>query len=155
MVNRLPYVSPQSDLFGLDFSSSHVPASPVTPVKPKKPAATPQGSPSLVSSPIVSLTDRLKEFRITSDKKGLREFQVPDKKGKGKGKEKDQGGNGLQYYSKPGDLKKRLQLLLASKKAGNDSKNLVNEAMEIIDLLLENHQRSKAEHRQIFNFLRA
>jgi hypothetical protein len=142
-------MSPSDDLFGIDMGQPSTSfASPATPVKAKgNPAATSQGSPSLVPSPIVGLVNSLREFRVTDKKE-------EDKK---KGKKKMppfQGGSGLQYYSKPSELKARLQLLLASKKAGNDSK-LVNEAMEIIDLLLEKHQLSKTEHRQIFNFLRA
>jgi len=50
-------------------------------------------------------------------------------------------------------LKKKLNLLLAAKRAGNDSKQMRNDAMEIIDLLLQKHQLTKQQHKQIFNFL--
>jgi hypothetical protein len=45
LMSQLPFVSPQSDLYGLDSSSFHMPyspPSPVTSVKAKKQATTPQ-----------------------------------------------------------------------------------------------------------------
>jgi hypothetical protein len=67
--------------------------------------------------------------------------------------QKQQSGSGIVFYSNPKQLKKKLDLLLASRQAGNDSKALVNEGMQIIDLLLRDRKISQKEHRRIFNFL--
>lgn len=60
---------------------------------------------------------------------------------------------GIFYYRDPQDLVKRLELLLASKAAGNNSIQLVNECSSIIDILLNNGIISRKEHKKIFNSL--
>jgi len=69
----------------------------------------------------------------------------------GKKKEKEKEGSGLKYYSSPTELQRRLELLLASFKGGNNSSYLKAEALEINDLLFKKGKISTDQHRKIFN----
>lgn len=64
-----------------------------------------------------------------------------------------QGGDGITTCGSPEELSKRLDLLLASKQAGNDSSRLVNEAMDLNDKLYELGVIDQASHERIFNSL--
>jgi hypothetical protein len=57
------------------------------------------------------------------------------------------------YYHTYDDLKQRLNLLLASKQAGNDSTELKNQAMQIIDLLFNNGVINRDQYSKVYNFL--
>ncbi len=57
------------------------------------------------------------------------------------------------YYSNLQELQKRLMILVGSFEAGNHSKFLINEVMNIIDILLKNNIISKDQHNQIFDLI--
>ena len=60
-------------------------------------------------------------------------------------------GHGLKYYSNINDLVQRLDVLMASIKTGNSSKQARNEAGEIIDILLKNKKITMAEYKKLYS----
>jgi hypothetical protein len=51
--------------------------------------------------------------------------------------EKEQTGSGIRIFSDPNEMVERLDLLIASKNAGNNSIEVHNECLEILDKLLK------------------
>ena len=56
----------------------------------------------------------------------------------------------IEYYKSADELIERLSILMASMKAGNHSKQLKNEAMEIIDNLYKEKAITKAEYNKLY-----
>jgi uncharacterized protein YfkK (UPF0435 family) len=54
-------------------------------------------------------------------------------------------------FSDPNEMVERLNLLIASKNAGNDSINVYNECVEILDQLLNLKLIKKSDHKRIFS----
>ncbi len=54
------------------------------------------------------------------------------------------------YYSSPDELIKRLELLCAERDIGNDSIEVINEIMSILDILLKSKIVDKAYHKEMF-----
>jgi hypothetical protein len=167
---QLPPISPNSDLFGLDFGNtpdsgygsafppgpthSNIPQTPTKSPLSKKPAA------NLADSPMSTLKDKIQGFTFGSPKKD-------DKKGKAK-RVYLPGETDQQYMARTGDIfqaglglgtgkdekmKKRLALLIASKEAGNDSRLLVVEGNQILAHLAKKNKISKASYKRFFDFL--
>jgi len=61
-------------------------------------------------------------------------------------------GAGLRYYNSMAELEDRLSLLIGARKAGNHSIEISNEAMEILDILLNNKKMTKQQHKKLFRF---
>ena len=57
-------------------------------------------------------------------------------------------GSGIRFYKSPGELVERLGLLCASREAGNTSKHVVNELVEILDRLLNEKVIKKSEYKK-------
>jgi uncharacterized protein YfkK (UPF0435 family) len=64
-----------------------------------------------------------------------------------------QTGSGI--FSDPNEMVERLDLLIASKNAGNDSIEVYNECVEILDKLLNLKLIKKSDHKRIFSTLHA
>jgi hypothetical protein len=62
-------------------------------------------------------------------------------------------GSGI--VSDPNEMVERLNLLIASKNAGNDSTDVYNECVEILDKLLNLKLIKKSDHKKIFSTLHA
>jgi hypothetical protein len=60
-----------------------------------------------------------------------------------------QTGSGI--FSDPNEMVERLDLLIASKNAGNDSIEVYNECVEILDKLLNLKLIKKSDHKKIFS----
>jgi hypothetical protein len=60
-----------------------------------------------------------------------------------------QTGSGI--FSDPNEMVERLNLLIASKNAGNDSFDVYNECVEILDKLLNLKLIKKSDHKRIFS----
>ena len=60
-------------------------------------------------------------------------------------------GTGVKYYKTPAELVKRLALLRSTMDAGNNSKRVSNELVEILTTLLNDKIISKREYKQIFS----
>ena len=60
-------------------------------------------------------------------------------------------GTGVKYYKTPDELVKRLALLCSTMDAGNNSKRVSNELVEILTTLLNDKIISKREYKQIFS----
>jgi hypothetical protein len=58
-------------------------------------------------------------------------------------------GSGI--FSDPNEMVERLNLLIASKNAGNDSTDVYNECVEILDKLLNLKLIKKSDHKRIFS----
>ena len=59
-------------------------------------------------------------------------------------------GSGIRFYKSPGELVDRLGLLCASREAGNTSKKVINELVEILDHLLNEKVIKKSEYKKIY-----
>ena len=59
-------------------------------------------------------------------------------------------GTGIRFYKSPGELVERLGLLCASREAGNTSKKVINELVEILDRLLNDKVIKKSEYKKIY-----
>ena len=59
-------------------------------------------------------------------------------------------GSGIRFYKSPGELVERLGLLCASREAGNTSKKVINELVEILDRLLNEKRIKKSEYKKIY-----
>jgi hypothetical protein len=66
---------------------------------------------------------------------------------------KKQTGNGIRIFSDPNEMVERLDLLIASKNAGNHSIEVHNECVKILDKLLKMKFIKKSHHRSIFSTL--
>ena len=55
------------------------------------------------------------------------------------------------YYSSPDELINRLELLCAERDIGNDSIEVLNEIMSILDILLKNKIIDKVDHEEMFS----
>ena len=60
-------------------------------------------------------------------------------------------GTGVKYYKKHAELVKRLALLRSTMDAGNNSKRVSNELVEILTTLLNDKIISKRDYKQIFS----
>jgi hypothetical protein len=58
---------------------------------------------------------------------------------------------GSSIFSDPNEMVERLNLLIASKNAGNDSTDVYNECVEILDKLLNLKLIKKSDHKRIFS----
>jgi hypothetical protein len=56
-------------------------------------------------------------------------------------------------FSDPNEMVERLDLLIASKNAGNDSIEVYNECVEILDKLFKMKLIKKSDHKRIFSML--
>jgi len=72
---------------------------------------------------------------------------------KRKRRSRDIQGDGMTYegFLHPHD---RLKLLVAARETGNDSQELANEGMELIDWMLKNKWLTPKQHRELFNFFK-
>jgi hypothetical protein len=61
--------------------------------------------------------------------------------------EKEQTGSGIRIFSDPSEMVERLDLLIASKNAGNHSIEVHNECVEILDKLLKMKFIKKSDHK--------
>ena len=59
-------------------------------------------------------------------------------------------GSGIRFYKSHDELVKRLSLLCASREAGNTSKKVINELVEILDRLLNDKVIKKSEYKKIY-----
>ena len=59
-------------------------------------------------------------------------------------------GTGLTYYKNAKDLIDRLDLLMGQMRAGNDSIDIRNEALTILDLLLQQKKISNEDHEKLY-----
>ncbi len=57
----------------------------------------------------------------------------------------------IQYYKSPQELAKRLQLVIASKEAGNESIELDNEIVDILTKLYNDEAITKVQYKQLYN----
>jgi hypothetical protein len=64
---------------------------------------------------------------------------------------RQQTGSGI--FSDPNEMVERLDLLIASKDAGNDSIEVYNECVEILDKLFKMKLIKKSDHKRIFSTL--
>ena len=62
------------------------------------------------------------------------------------------GGN-IKFYSSPDELINRLNLLIAGKQAGNNSVELRNEIVEIIDQLFKTKILTNEQHNSFYRFI--
>ena len=59
-------------------------------------------------------------------------------------------GSGIRFYKSPGELVERLGLLCASREAGNTSKKVINELVEILHRLLNEKRIKKSEYKKLY-----